>query len=210
MITEYVPGTYVTHDMLHMRGGHQTTWLVDGVSIPNTNIGSNVGPQIDPKDIDYLEALRGSYEAEYGDRTFGIFNIVPRSGFERDGRRTGDHRGTTGKPTTRSLCGHTNRFAYYVSANGNQSDLGLQPPIPQIYHDATMATASSPPSSTIAIQEINSGWQANGAGIITRYLTIPIPTALEIRFTTPRPCAMHSTKRTGSSISRGFERLTLI
>jgi len=84
MITEYVPGAYITHDMLHIRGGHQTSWLVDGVSIPNTNIGSNVGPQIDPKDIDYLEALRGSYEAEYGDRTFGIFNIVPRSGFERD------------------------------------------------------------------------------------------------------------------------------
>ena len=82
MITEYVPGAYITHDMLHIRGGHQTTWLVDGVSIPNTNIGSNVGPQIDPKDIDYLEALRGSYEAEYGDRTFVIFNIVPRSGFE--------------------------------------------------------------------------------------------------------------------------------
>ncbi len=27
---------------------------------------------------------RGSYEADYGDRTYGIFNIVPRTGFERD------------------------------------------------------------------------------------------------------------------------------
>ena len=52
MITDYVPGAYMTHDMLHMRGGHQTTWLIDGVAIPNTKIASNVGPQIDPKDID--------------------------------------------------------------------------------------------------------------------------------------------------------------
>ncbi|MGH9496965.1 MAG: carboxypeptidase regulatory-like domain-containing protein, partial [Candidatus Sulfotelmatobacter sp.] len=53
MITDYVPGAYITHDQLHIRGGHQTSWLVDGVPVPNTNIASNLGPQFDPKDIDY-------------------------------------------------------------------------------------------------------------------------------------------------------------
>jgi len=77
MITDFTPGAYVTHDMLHMRGGHQVDWLIDGVPVPNTNIATNLGPQIDPKDIDYLEIQRGSYDAEYGDRTYGIFNIVP-------------------------------------------------------------------------------------------------------------------------------------
>ncbi len=38
-----------------MRGGHQVDWLIDGVPVPNTNIASNLGPVIDPKDIDYLE-----------------------------------------------------------------------------------------------------------------------------------------------------------
>ena len=38
MITDYVPATYVAHDMLHMNGGHQVLWLIDGVSIPNTNM----------------------------------------------------------------------------------------------------------------------------------------------------------------------------
>jgi len=66
MITDYVPAAYVTHDMLHMRGGHQVDWLIDGVPIPNTNIATNLGPVIDPKDIDYLEVQRGSYEADYG------------------------------------------------------------------------------------------------------------------------------------------------
>ena len=55
MITNYVPGSYMVHDQLHIRGGHQVSWLIDGVPVPNTNIASNVGPQFDPKDIDYLE-----------------------------------------------------------------------------------------------------------------------------------------------------------
>jgi hypothetical protein len=53
LITDYVPGSYFTHDQLHIRGGHQVSWLVDGVPIPNTNIASNLGPQIDPKDIPF-------------------------------------------------------------------------------------------------------------------------------------------------------------
>ncbi len=77
IITDYVPGAWIAHDQLHVRGGHQVTWAIDGVPIPNTNIASNVGPQIDPKDIDYLEAQRGGYSPAYGDRTYGVFNADP-------------------------------------------------------------------------------------------------------------------------------------
>jgi hypothetical protein len=138
MITDYTPGAYVTHDMLHMRGGHQVDWLIDGVPIPNTNIATNLGPQIDPKDIDYLEVQRGSYDAEYGDRTYGVFNIVPRNGFERDNEAElvtsfGNWYQTNDQI---NFGGHTKRFAYYVSLNGNRSNYGLQPPIGQVVHDA--------------------------------------------------------------------------
>jgi TonB dependent receptor/Carboxypeptidase regulatory-like domain/TonB-dependent Receptor Plug Domain len=138
MITNYVPATYVTHDMLHMRGGHQVEWLIDGVPIPNTNIASNLGPQIDPKDIDYLEVLRGSYDADYGDRTYGMFDIVPRNGFERDNEcdlvtSFGNFYQTNNQV---SCGGHTQRFAYYASLNGNRSNYGLQTPISQVFHDA--------------------------------------------------------------------------
>jgi len=138
MITDYVPGAYVTHDMLHMRGGHQVDWLIDGVPIPNTNIATNLGPQIDPKDIDYMEVQRGSYDAEYGDRTYGIFNIVPRNGFERDNQAElvtsfGNWYQTNDQL---NFGGHTKRFAYYVSLTANRSDYGLQPPIGQVVHDA--------------------------------------------------------------------------
>lgn len=138
MITNFVPGAYVVHDQLHVRGGHQTTWAVDGVEIPNTNIASNLGPQIDPKDIDYLEVQRGSYQADQGDRTYGVFNVVPRTGFERDNQGelivAGGNYGQTNDYA--SLASHTDRFAYYASVNGNRSDLGIQTPVAQIIHDS--------------------------------------------------------------------------
>jgi hypothetical protein len=138
MITDYVPGAYITHDQLHIRGGHQTSWLVDGVPVPNTNIASNLGPQFDPKDIDFMEVNRGSYGAEFGDRTYGVFNIVPRSGFERNNQAelvlsAGNFYQTN---DSFSFGSHTQRFAYYGSVNGNRSDLGLQTPVSQVVHDA--------------------------------------------------------------------------
>jgi outer membrane receptor protein involved in Fe transport len=135
--TAYVPGSYVIHDQLHMRGGHQVSWLIDGVPVPNTNIASNVGPQFDPKDIDYLEVHRGSYEAEYGDRTYGVFNVVPRSGFERDNDAEVVLTGGSFTQTNDqiSVGGHTQRFAYFSSGNVNRSNLGLGTPVPDVLHD---------------------------------------------------------------------------
>ncbi len=138
MITDYVPGAYITHDQLHLRGGHQTSWLIDGVPVPNTNIASNLGPQFDPKDIDYLEVDRGSYGAEFGDRTYGVFNVVPRTGFERNRQAelvlsAGNFYQTN---DALSFGSHTERFAYYASVNANRSNLGIQTPVPQVVHDA--------------------------------------------------------------------------
>ena len=139
MITDYVPGSYMTHDMLHMRGGHQTSWLIDGVAIPNTKIASNVGPQIDPKDIDAIETQRGSYASDVGDRTYGVFNVLPRNGFERN--RDGELMVTAGNLYTSeaqlSLGDHSAATAWYASLTGGRSNYGLAPPVAGIYHDAT-------------------------------------------------------------------------
>jgi hypothetical protein len=138
MITDNVPGAYMTHDMLHIRGGHQVSWLIDGIEIPNTNIASNVGAQISPRDIDYLEVQRGSYSADLGDRTYGIFNVVPRTGFERS--RQGEFVASAGSffqtDDQLSFGDHTQRLAWYTSVNSNRSDYGLAPPISHPYHDA--------------------------------------------------------------------------
>ena len=138
MITDYVPGAYMTHDMLHMRGGHELSWLIDGVEIPNTNIASNIGPQIDPKDIDTLQVERGSYPADVGDRTYGVFNVVPRTGFERN--RQAELVLTAGNfyqtNDQLSLGDHTEKFSWYASLNGNRSDYGLSPAVSAPIHDA--------------------------------------------------------------------------
>lgn len=138
LITDFVPGAYFVHDQLHVRGGHQTSWAVDGVEIPNTNIASNLGPQIDPKDIDYLEIQRGSYEADVGDRTYGAFNVVPRTGFEgRDRGEVSVSGGSYGQTNDYvSIGSHTDSVAYYASLNANRSDLGIETPTTQILHDA--------------------------------------------------------------------------
>ncbi len=137
LITDYTPGAYLVHDQLHIRGGHQVSWLVDGIPVPNTNIASNVGPQFDPKDMDVVEIQRGGYAADYGDRTYGVFNVIPRSGFERD--REIELLATYGNfqqtDSQISIGGHTERFAYYASVSANRSDVGLMPPQPRALHD---------------------------------------------------------------------------
>lgn len=137
MITDYVPGAWVTHDQLHVRGGHQVSWAIDGVTIPNTNIASNVGPQVDPKDIDFLEIRRGGYSADAGDRTYGVFNVVPRTGFERNNE--GEIYSTFGTfhqtNDQINFGSHTEKFAYFASVNGNRADYGLESPGPLVLHD---------------------------------------------------------------------------
>ena len=127
----------MVHDQLHVRGGHQVTWAIDGVPVPNTNIATNVGPQFDPKDVDYMEVQRGSFSAESGDRTYGVFNVMPRTGFERS--RQGELVASFGSFNSTddqfSFGDHNDRSAYYVSLNGNRTDHGLETPTTANLHD---------------------------------------------------------------------------
>jgi outer membrane receptor protein involved in Fe transport len=137
MITNFTPGATVVHDQLHVRGGHQVTWAIEGVPVPNTNIASNVGPQFDPKDIDYVEEQRGSYSSEFGDRTYGVFNVATRTGFERN--RQGELITSFGNFNTTdnhlSFGDHSDRSAYYFSVNGNRTDHGLATPTSANMHN---------------------------------------------------------------------------
>ena len=137
MITDFVPGATVVHDQLHVRGGHQVTWAIDGVSVPNTNIATNVGPQFDPKDIEYVEVQRGSFSADAGDRTYGVFNVVTRSGFERDrqGELVASYGTYNSTDNQLNFGDHNDRSAYYFSLNGNRTDHGLETPASAVLHD---------------------------------------------------------------------------
>jgi outer membrane receptor protein involved in Fe transport len=138
MVTDFTPGAYMTHDMLHMRGGHELNWMIDGVPIPNTNIAANVGPQVDPRDIDTMEIDRGSYNAALGDRTYGMFNIIPRTGFEmnREGELVTSFGNFDQTDDQISFGDHTERFAWFAAANGDRSNYGLMAPVETPVHDA--------------------------------------------------------------------------
>lgn len=137
MITDFTPGAYVVHDQLHVRGGHQVSWEVDGVPVPNTSIASNVGPQFAPSDIEEMEIQRGGYTANFGDRTYAVLNVVPRSGFERnrEAELTASYGSFHQTDDDFSFGSHNERLAWYASVNGNRSDLGLETPTPAVLHD---------------------------------------------------------------------------
>ncbi|MBV8552107.1 MAG: TonB-dependent receptor [Acidobacteriaceae bacterium] len=139
MITDFTPGAYMVHDMLHMRGGHQVNWFFDGIPVLNTSIAENVAPLINPKNVEDLQIQRGGYSSEYGDRTYGFFNVVTPSGFERDNEAEVIASGGSFYSTDDQfdLGSHTDRFAYYASVDGNRSDLGLATPVSQVIHDGT-------------------------------------------------------------------------
>lgn len=139
MVTDFTPGAYMVHDMLHMRGGHQVNWFFDGIPVVNTNIAANVAPLINPKNVEDLQIERGGFSSEYGDRTYGFFNVVTPSGFERNNTAELVASGGNFYSTDDQfdLGGHTDRFAYYGSIDGNRSELGLMTPVSQVIHDQT-------------------------------------------------------------------------
>ncbi len=142
MITDFTPGAYMVHDMLHMRGGHQVNWYFDGIPVINTSIAANVAALINPKNVDELEVQRGGYSSEYGDRTYGFFNVVTPSGFDRDNEAdltlsAGNFYSTDDQL---SLGGHTERFGWYASVDGNRSELGLATPVSEVIHDQESGT----------------------------------------------------------------------
>jgi len=136
MITDFTPGAYMVHDMLHMRGGHQVNWFFDGIPVINTNIAANVAPLINPKNVAELEVERGGFSSEYGDRTYGFFNVVTPSGFERDREASLILAGGSADSTDDqfSIGSHTPRFAWYAGFDGNRSNLGLGTPVSQVIH----------------------------------------------------------------------------
>ncbi len=140
MITDFVPGAYMTHDMLHMRGGHQTSWLLDGVSIPNMKIASNVGPQIDPKDIDSLEVAARQLLGRRGRPHLRRFQRRAPQWFriQPPGRSCALSAGNLYSGEAQlSLGDHSAATAWYASLTGGRSNYGLATPVPEIYHDAT-------------------------------------------------------------------------
>ena len=78
------------------------------------------------------------FSSKYGDRTYGMINIVPRSGFEfreHEAELTATYGSLHQTSDQLSFGGHSKRLAYYVSLTGNRTDLGLEPPTTEVIHN---------------------------------------------------------------------------
>ena len=146
MITNNSPGSYMLHDHLHSRGGHGVSWEIDGVPVPSSAMAA-VGSQFDPKDVDSLEVNRGGLSAAVGDRPYGVFNVVPRSGFE--GHRFGDVTATYGSYQTGNLHvalgnhSENQKFAFFASGSANRTDRGLERVQIPVVHDGAQSDAGA-------------------------------------------------------------------
>ena len=105
----------MVHDQLHVRGGHQVTWAIDGIPVPNTNIATNVGPQFDPKDVDYMEEQRGSFSPNRRPDVW-CFQRGDTQGFERSrqGELVTSYGSQNSTDDQLSFGDHNDRSAYYA------------------------------------------------------------------------------------------------
>ena len=66
--------------VVHLNGDHGVIdYVVDGVALPQA-LNREIGSEIDPNDVSFLEAIEGAYPAQYGLRFGSVLNISTRAG----------------------------------------------------------------------------------------------------------------------------------
>ena len=116
-ITAFVPGAYMTHDQLHMRGGHQVTWLVDGVPGAEHEHRQQRRARSSIRRISTISRCSAAATR----RSTAIARTASSTSFRVRGssatarRRSWSAPETTGRPTIRSAsAGTPTRFAYFA------------------------------------------------------------------------------------------------
>jgi len=98
--------------------------------VANTNIADSVGPQFDPKDVDYLEVQRGSYTASTAIAPMGFSMSCRAAALNASVKPSCSFLTATSiRQRPAEFGDHTKRFAYYASINGNRSGYGLETPV---------------------------------------------------------------------------------
>jgi hypothetical protein len=71
--------------VVHINGDHgDINYVVDGVAIPQA-LNREVGTEIDPSDIAFMDVLEGAYPAQYGGRFAAVVNIDTKTSRGRAG-----------------------------------------------------------------------------------------------------------------------------
>ena len=116
--------------VVHINGDHGVIdYLIDGVALPQA-LNREVGSEIDPADISFLDVIEGAYPAQYGLRFGAIMNVTTRSGSGPAGFDGDAHYGSYGT-LDQTLGYHTplgNGGGYDVAIRNERTARGLDPP----------------------------------------------------------------------------------
>jgi outer membrane cobalamin receptor len=126
-----LPGTARgANGVVHMNGDHGVIdYVVDGVALPQA-LNREIGSEIDPNDISFLEAMEGAYPAQYGLRFGSVLNITTRAGTGPAGLDGSVSYGSYGA-VTQSLGYHApiaGGGGFDVAFSNEQTNRALDPP----------------------------------------------------------------------------------
>ncbi len=122
--------------VVHINGDHgDVNYIVDGVQIPQ-ELNRNIGTEIDPSDISFVNVLEGAYPAQYGERFASVIDVTTRSGAGPAGFSADLNGGSyglfDGDVTYHTPLGKGNLI---VAFRDEASERGLDPPNPQSPHN---------------------------------------------------------------------------
>ena len=116
--------------VVHLNGDHGVVdYVVDGVPLPQA-LNREIGSEIDPNDISFLDAIEGAYPAQYGLRFGSVLNITTRAGTGPAGFDGSLRYGSYGD-IDQSLGFHeplANGGGYDIAIRNQQTDRALDPP----------------------------------------------------------------------------------
>lgn len=123
--------------VVHINGDHgDVNYVVDGVSIPQA-LNREIGSEIDPADISFMDVLEGAYPAQYGGRFAAVVNI--------DTKAAGTGTGASASLSGGSFSTYDSNFDYHAPAGKGsvifaarlrRTERALDPPDFTAVHDA--------------------------------------------------------------------------
>ena len=126
-----LPGTARgANGVVHMNGDHGVIdYIIDGVPLPQA-LNREIGSEIDPNDISFLDAIEGAYPAQYGLRFGSVLDISTKSGTGPPGLDGDVEYGSYGDAIM-ALGYHAplgNGGGYDVAIRNERTGRGLDPP----------------------------------------------------------------------------------
>lgn len=121
-----------------IRGNHANVqYQIDGVQLPDSTSGT-FAEAFSTRNIDHFEFISGGIPAEYGERLAAVVNIVTKTGPEKPGGEVQLNYGTYNTFSPQAILGGSNEkgdLHYYLSANYNRTDRGIDVPNPKSVTD---------------------------------------------------------------------------